>query len=113
MMQTRFSSRQASQTFNGHNVTNLLDRKKKLERSYLRTEQEEAFKEMIKVIGANGGRVRYGEVDRIVKAYQEAGCKGVTRANLYYRLSQMKKKTIIGTSRESGYHIGTLGKHLQ
>ena len=55
MMQTRFSSRQASQPFNGHNVTNLLDRKKKLERSYLRTEQEEAFKEMIKVIGANGG----------------------------------------------------------
>jgi len=53
MMQTRFSSRQASQPFNGHNVTNLLDRKKKLERSYLRTEQEEAFKEMIKVIGAN------------------------------------------------------------
>ena len=100
MMQTRFSSRQASQTFNGHNVTNLLDRKKKLERSYLRTEQEEAFKEMIKVIGANGGRVRYGEVDRIVKAYQEAGCKGVTWANLYYRLSQMKKKTIIGTSLE-------------
>jgi hypothetical protein len=57
MMQTRFSLRLASQPFNGHNVSNLFDRKRKLERSYLRTEQEEAFKEMIKVIGANGGRV--------------------------------------------------------
>jgi len=51
-----------------------------------------------------GGQVPYGEMDQIVKAYQEAGCKGVTWANLYYRLSQMKfkQRTLIGTSLEYG-----------
>jgi hypothetical protein len=43
-----------------------LDRKKNLERSFSRREQEETFKEMIKDIGASGGQVRYGTVERIV-----------------------------------------------
>ncbi len=43
-----------------------MDRKKNLDRSFLRREQEETFKEMIKDIGANGGQVCYGTVEQIV-----------------------------------------------
>jgi hypothetical protein len=80
MTQTRLSSKRISPRFTGRDIINLEARKKKLEKSYLKTEQVEAFKEVIK-----------GEMDKIVKAYHEAGCKGVTRSNLYYCLSQLKK----------------------
>jgi hypothetical protein len=58
MTQTRLSSKRISPRFTGRDIINLEARKKKLEKSYLKTEQEEAFKEVIKVIGANGGRAQ-------------------------------------------------------
>ena len=117
MTQTRLSSKRISPRFTGRDIINLEARKKKLEKSYLKTEQEEAFKEVIKVIGANGGRVPYGEMDKIVKAYHEAGCKGVTCSNLYYRLSQLKKTNpLIGTtlvlSTESAAVVSALTEDL-
>ena len=72
-------------------------------------QQEEAFKEMVKIIGNNGGKMPYGEVDKLVKNYNKNGFKAVTRQNLYYRLSKLKDglgdeltgKTIV-TSATSG-----------
>ncbi len=54
-------------------------------------------------MGANEGKVPYGEVNKLVKSNEEAGCKGVTRSNLYYQLNLWKKDTkptdqFIGTS---------------
>jgi hypothetical protein len=54
MMQTRFSSKPVSPPFTGRDIMNLEARKKMLEKPYLKIEQEEAFKEVIKIIGANG-----------------------------------------------------------
>jgi len=45
-------------------------------------------------------------MDQVVKAYQEAGCKGVTHAKLYYKLSQMKKSSSpIGMSLCSAWNL--------
>ncbi len=57
-----------------------------------KAQQEEAFKEFLKLIGANGGKIPYGSVEKLVKTYNDNGFKAVTRQNLYYRLSKSKKK---------------------
>jgi hypothetical protein len=41
-------------------------------------EQEEPFKDLIKIMGANEGKVLHGELKTLVKSYEQAGCKGVT-----------------------------------
>ena len=55
-----------------------------VKKSIEKAQQEEAFKEMIQIIGKNGGTMPYGEVYRIVKGYNKNGFKAVTRQNLYY-----------------------------
>jgi hypothetical protein len=39
---------------------------------------------MILIIEKNGGKMPYGEVDRIVEGYNNNGFKAITRQNLYY-----------------------------
>jgi hypothetical protein len=59
---------------------------------------------MLQIIGNNGGKMPYGEVDRLVKSYNRNSFKAVTRQNLYYRLSKLKNNvpehetSIIGKS---------------
>ena len=65
-------------------------RRSRVKKSIEKAQQEEAFKEMLQIIGKNGGKMPYGEVDRIVKSYNKNGFKAVTRQNLYYRLSKLK-----------------------
>ena len=48
-------------------------------------QQEEAFCEFLKLLGANGGKMPYGAVDKLVRSYNANGFKAVT-----------KKKYIIG-----------------
>jgi hypothetical protein len=43
-------------------------------------------------MGANGGKLAYGNMDNLIKKYQSNGFKAVNRQNLYYRLEKMKKK---------------------
>jgi hypothetical protein len=84
-------------------------RRSRVKKSIEKAQQEEAFKEMVKIIGNNGGKMPYGEVDKLVKNYNKNGFKAVTRQNLYYRLSKLKDglgdeltgKTIV-TSATSG-----------
>ncbi len=84
-------------------------RRSQVKKSIEKAQQEEAFKEMVKIIGNNGGKMPYGEVDKLVKNYNKNGFKAVTRQNLYYRLSKLKDglgdeltgKTIV-TSATSG-----------
>jgi len=65
-------------------------RRSRVKKSIEKAQQEEAFKEMLQIIGKNGGKMPYGEVDRIVKSYNKNGFKAVTRQNLYYQLSKLK-----------------------
>ncbi len=91
MMKTRLSRHRVSRPFTGKDVLNVEAKRKKLEKSYLKTEQEGAFKDLIKLMAANEGKVPYGDLNKLIKSYEEAGCKGVTRSNLYYRLNLWKK----------------------
>jgi hypothetical protein len=40
------------------------------------------------LIGANGGKIPYGGVDKLVKTYNKNGFKAVDKDNLYYRLKK-------------------------
>ena len=64
--------------------------KSRVKKSIEKAQQEEAFKEFLVLLGANGGNVPYGAVDKLVKSYHENGFKGVTRQNLYHRLERSK-----------------------
>jgi hypothetical protein len=67
--------------------------KNRVKKSIENAQQEEALKELLKAIGANGGKAPYGEVKKIVKAYNANGFKAVTRQNLYYRLSLLNSSS--------------------
>ncbi len=66
-----------------------------VKKSYEKAQQEEAFKELLKLIGANGGKLPYGSMDKLIKKYKDNGFKAVTRHNLYYRLKNMKSNMTI------------------
>jgi hypothetical protein len=61
-----------------------------VKKSYEKAQQEEAFKELIGLIGANSGKVPYGAVKELVKRYHSNGFKAVTWKNIYYRLDRSK-----------------------
>jgi len=56
-----------------------------------KAQQEEAFRELLQIIGANGGKVPYRAIDKLVKTYHSKGFKSVTRDNLDYRLKKNKR----------------------
>ncbi len=64
-----------------------------------KAQQEEAFRELLSIMGANGGRIPYGAVDKLVKTYHSNGYKAVTRDNLNYRLK--KNKTCTSSVKDS------------
>ncbi len=66
--------------------------RKQVKASYEKAQQEEAFKELLTLMGADGGKVPYGAMDKLVKKFNNNGLKAVNRQNLYYRLE--KSKTI-------------------
>jgi hypothetical protein len=53
--------------------------------------QEEAFRELLEIMAANGGKVQYCAIDKLVKTYHSIGFKAVTRGNLKYRLKKKKR----------------------
>jgi len=64
-----------------------------MKKGYEKAQQEEAFKELLFMMGANGGKLAYGAMDKLIKKYQANGFKAVTRQNLYYRLKNRKECT--------------------
>jgi hypothetical protein len=86
MARTRFSSARPDCEERLHNAA----RRSRVKKSIEKAQQEEAFKELIGLMGANGGKVPYGGLDKIVKTYNQNGFKAVTRQNLYYRLCNLK-----------------------
>jgi len=99
---TRRSSRKAAAA--SEHVENAA-RKCRVKKSIEKAQQEEAFKEFVALIGANGGKVPYGAVDNLVKVYHKNGFKGVTRKNLYYRLERSKKSNT--TNADTATMVGT------
>jgi hypothetical protein len=53
-------------------------------------------------MGANGSKVPYGAIDKLVKTYHSNGFKAVTRDNLNYRLKKSKSSVrsdpLVGSS---------------
>jgi hypothetical protein len=70
----------------------------RVKKSYEKAQQEEALKELLQLIGANGGKAPYGAIDNLVKKYHLNGFKAVTRQNLYYRLEKIKKDAVASES---------------
>jgi hypothetical protein len=66
-------------------------RRCRVKKSIDKAQQDEAFKELLKVLGKNGGKIPYGEMDKLVKTYNLNGFKAVTRDSLYYRLKKYKR----------------------
>jgi hypothetical protein len=56
-----------------------------------KAQQEVAFRELLQIIGANGGKVPYSAIDKLVKTYHSNGFKSITRDNLNYRLKKNKR----------------------
>jgi hypothetical protein len=67
-----------------------LRRKKHMTQSYNRVQQEEAFKELLKLLGANGGKLPYGAMENLVKTYNKNGFTAVNHDNLNYRLKRYR-----------------------
>jgi hypothetical protein len=42
-------------------------------------QQEEAFREFLKLLGVNGGKMPYGAVNKLVHSYNANGFKAVTK----------------------------------
>ncbi len=51
---------------------------KRMKQSYGRAQQQEAFKELLKLMGANGGKLLYGAMDKLVKTFNKNGFTAVT-----------------------------------
>jgi hypothetical protein len=86
MVRTRLSSSCPNREERLQNAT----RRSRVKKSIEKAQQEEAFKELISLMGANGGKVPFGGLDNIVKTYNQNGFKAITRQNLYYRLRNLK-----------------------
>jgi hypothetical protein len=64
-------------------------------------------------MASNGGKIAYGEVDKIVKAYNANGFKAVTRQNLYHRLSKQKRGEDSTTSKTQIVTVVTTGAETE
>jgi len=62
---------------------------KRIKKAIGKAIQEEAFKEILKLKGLGNGKLRYGDMDKVVKNYNEKGYQEVTRDNLNYRLKKL------------------------
>jgi hypothetical protein len=82
MVRTRLSSARPDLEEHLQNLA----RRSHVKQSIEKAQQQEAFKELLSLMGANGGKVPYGGLDKIVKSYNKNGFKAGTRQNLYYRL---------------------------
>jgi len=98
MVKTRAENKRPSPEMREENAARRVRMKRCLEKA----QQEEAFRELLILIGANGGKIPYGGVDKLVKTYNKNGFKAVTRDNLYYRLKKHKNNrdsvSLLGSS---------------
>ncbi len=64
---------------------------KRIRKAIRKAIQAEAFKELLKLKAAGQGKLQYGEMERLVKKYNEKGYPEVTRDNLNYRLKKLEE----------------------
>ncbi len=50
------------------------------------------FRELLKLIGENGGKLPYGSTGKLIKEYKGNEFKAVTRQNLYFGLKTHEKQ---------------------
>jgi hypothetical protein len=64
-------------------------------------QQKEAFKDLLLIQGANGGKLKFKDMKDLVLKYKQKGYTAVSKDNLYYRLRCYKAVTreeVIGSS---------------
>ncbi len=95
------TTRNSKRTYPETQIENATQRVR-MKKCFEKAQQEEAFRELLAIMGANGGKVPYGAVDKLVKTYHSNGFKAVTRDNLNYRLkknkSGVRSDPLIGSS---------------
>jgi ribonuclease HII len=72
-----------------------------MRKAWEETQQKEAFKDLLLIRGANGGKLKFNDMKDLVEKYKRKGYAAVTRDNLYYRLRCYKAAKIdevIGSS---------------
>jgi hypothetical protein len=107
-MNTRLTKRSASSNDNLPPLLNANKKRKeespitkRMRKAWEETQQKEAFKDLLLIRGANGGKLKFKDMKDLVKKYKRKGYAAVSRDNLYYRLRCYKAAKIdkvIGSS---------------
>ena len=63
---------------------------KRMKKAWKETQQQEAFKDLLTLRGANGGKLNFKDMKDLVNKYKQKGYMAVSRDNLYYRLRRYK-----------------------
>jgi hypothetical protein len=63
-----------------------LNREKQLRKDQDRVVQKRAFNDLLVRRGTNNGKLKFGDLEKVVQEYQNMGFTSVTRRNLRYRL---------------------------
>jgi hypothetical protein len=81
---------------------------KRMRRAWKETQQQEAFKDLLTLRGANGGKLNLKDIKDLVNKYKQKGYTAVSRDNLYYQLRCYKTVASTNTDRSlSGTNIIT------
>ncbi len=107
---TRQSAQRSNREERLQNAAQRCNVKKSFERSIEKSQQEEAFKDLVKMIGAIGSKVPYGKMDKLVKFYNKNGVKAITRQNLFYRHNKLKVTNLDNNTQLMGQTIVTTGE---
>jgi hypothetical protein len=65
--------------------------RKHMRKAWENLQQEEAFKDLLTLRGANGGKLLFKDMKTLVENYKKKGYTAVTRDNLYYCLRLYKR----------------------
>lgn len=55
----------------------------RVKKSIAKAQQDEAFKELLRIMGKNGSKLPYGEMNKLISNYNKNGFKAVTHDSLY------------------------------
>jgi hypothetical protein len=63
---------------------------KRMRKAWKETQQQEAFKDLLTLRGANGGKLNFKDMKDLVNKHKQKGYTAVSRDNLYCRLCRYK-----------------------
>jgi hypothetical protein len=67
-------------------------RRDRVQRCMDNAQQEEAFREFLRLLGAHGGKMPYGAVDKLVHSYHSNDYKAINKKNYIIVYRKIKRK---------------------